>query len=141
MVKALEIVRFQIKKCSAVAIRHAEMSAKSPCWEQTEDGIKRWLLENVRVGERVVVRTIKGSSLRYELGRIIRLERGRFAVAKSQSAGLVDSSWSFYYSGRSCKNPRGSVRLVIPTPEVLEACAICVETGGFLPGSYVCSFR
>ena len=117
------------------------MTSKAPCFNQSEDGIRRWLLENVEVAIRVAMRTVKDGRLRYELGFVIRLERGRFAVAMPLSPGLVVSSRYFYYSGRSCKNPRGPVRLVIPTTEVVEACAMCVETEGFLPGSYECSFR
>ena len=115
------------------------MSPNTPCKDQSEDLVRTWLVENASVGAKVVIRTMKDGLLGYRLAQVTRVERGKLKVSalneKSDPGG-------FYFSGRSSVFRR-SVRLVIPTTEVLEACDICEQNGGFLPGepkTYICSF-
>ena len=109
--------------------------ADTPCAEQSEAAIGAWLNANVKFGVLVALRHTHGGMLRYERGEVVRLGRGRFQVAVLRKRGVVDkTSASFFYSGRSCLDPKGQTRLVIPTDAVLHACDVCDSTDGFLPG-------
>jgi hypothetical protein len=115
------------------------MSPNTPCRDQSEDLVRSWLLENAAVGARVVVRTLKDGLLGYEIAQIVAVERGKVKVGSLKRKADIGA---FYFSGRSSVFRR-SMRLVIPTKEVLQACEVCERNGGFLPGeprSYICSF-
>lgn len=121
-----------------------EVIARAPCWEQSEDKIRRWLRAHVELGADVVVRTTREGRLRYDRGRVVHLGKGRFDVALLSPSAVLEVSGAFYYSGRSCRSTRGNVRLVIPTLEVIEACAVSELYGDFLLGPrglWICSFR
>ena len=103
---------------------------KAPGAEQTDEAIEAWLRENVKVGSEVAVRHTQGGMYQYELGRVIRLGRGRFHVEIRQRDGtFVNTGASFYYSGRNCWHPKGQTSLVMPTPAVREAIEISERKG------------
>ena len=109
--------------------------ANTPCSDQTEASITDWLNANVKFGRLVVFRHTHGGMLRYERGEVIRIGRGRFQVAVKRKDGAVEkTSTAFFYSGKSCQDPKGQTHLVIPTDAVLEACDVCASKDGFLPG-------
>ena len=93
-----------------------------PCFGQTNDEIKTWLKENVKVGETVVVRNTQGGFLQYAAAKVVRIGKGRFEVDTLGEGNLSSAGTSFYYSGKNCWEPKGQTRLVIPTAQVLSAC-------------------
>lgn len=120
------------------------MNPKTPCSDQSEERIRDWLRTHVEPGTEVVVRTFRDDTLRYDRGTVVRLGNGRFEVMVLDAGESFKLSGSFYYSGRSCWNTGGKIRLVMPTPEVLKACSICERRSGYFPsrrGTWICSFR
>jgi hypothetical protein len=111
-----------------------EIRYNSPCADQSQEEIEKWLRANVALGTEVVVRHTQSDLLRYQRGRVVRLGRGRFEVATQQAGGTYSESGNtFYYSGRNCWHPKGQTSLVIPTPAVLEACDRCGPYGTLPP--------
>lgn len=109
--------------------------ANSPCAGQSADAIAAWLKEHVAISVEVVVRHTQAGMLKYEMGKVIRLGKGRFEVGmRSRNDIFAVSGGSFYYSGKNCWEPKGQTRLVIPTTSVLNACEVCAQNGGFMPG-------
>ena len=115
------------------------MDPNSPCHDQSAAGIEHWLRTEVRVGTPVVIRTMEKGSLHYQLARVVGLGNGRFEVDIEGKDPSSTSAKYFYFSGKSCRRYR-TARLVLPTEAVLQACRICESSGGFLRGTYRCSF-
>lgn len=112
-----------------------QRTANSPCAGQSADAIAAWLKERVALGVEVVVRRTQAGMLQYEWGKVVRLGKGRFEVGvRSRNGTFAESGDTFYYSGKNCWEPKGQTRLVIPTPPVFEACGVCEQNGGFMPG-------
>lgn len=85
---------------------------------------------NVRLDAEVVVRYAVGGRLRYERGRVVGVDSAVVRVAVRRRDGAYEPlRGGFYHSGQSRWNPAGLSHLVIPTPEVLAACAGCEESG------------
>ena len=120
------------------------MMSKAPCWDQSEARISSWVREHVHIDTPVVVGTIKDGRPRYDRARVTQLGRGKFQITLMTDGAPFKGAQAFYYTGRSCRNPRGATRLVIPTVAVLKACDVCMQNGGFLlgePNTYTFSFR
>ncbi len=93
----------------------------------------------------VVVRRIQDGLLQYERGVVLSLRPRNFNVGTQRRDGtFAETGETFDYSGRHWRNPKGPVRLVLPTPAVLKACDVCDFGAGSMPGdadSYTYSVR
>jgi hypothetical protein len=106
----------------------------SPCRDQSEKSIKKWLHSNVKVGAIVAIRRIEDGMLQYERAAVLSMRPKNFNVGVEQKDGtFARAGDSFDYSGRNWGNPRGPTRLVIPTQAVLAACGACQCGTLFLP--------
>lgn len=92
-----------------------------PCHGQTEDLVKAWLTENVRVGATVAVRHTQGGFLMYSKAKVVRIGIGRFEVDSLGPGHFSQAGLTFYYSGKNCVHPKGQTRIVVPTEAVLAA--------------------
>lgn len=92
-----------------------------PCFGQTAEEIEKWLRANVAIGTVVAIRNTQAGFLQYVPARIIRIGKGRFEVAREIRDSLSGAGNTFYYSGKNCWQPKGQTRLVIPSPDVINA--------------------
>ncbi len=117
----------------------------SPCKDQSEKSIKKWLHSNVEVGALVAIRRIQDGTLQYERAVVLSMRPKNFNVGTQEKDGTFASSGdTFDYSGKGWSNPTGPNRLVIPTQAVLAACDACEYGTSFLHGNnapYTCSVR
>jgi hypothetical protein len=122
-----------------------ERKPNSPCADQTEKSIKNWLRLNTKVGVVVAIRRMQEGMLQYQRGVVVSLRPRNFNVGIQLEDGtFAESGTTFDHAGRSWQDPSGPVRLVAPTPAVLQACDACHFGTQFLPGkpeSYVVSVR
>jgi hypothetical protein len=110
-------------------------SHRSPCSDQSAKSIKRWLASHVKVGAAVAIRRIQNGMLQYDRGVVLSVRPKNFNVGVEQRDGsFADAGETFDYSGRKWGAPKSSVRLVIPTQAVEEACIVCDFGAAFMPG-------
>ena len=106
----------------------------SPCSDQSDKSIKRWLRSNIKVGAVVAIRQMQDGMLRYERASVRSVRPKNFNVSAQKKDGtFAKSTLTFDYSGRSWRDPSGQTRLVVPTPAVLKACDACDSDNRFLP--------
>jgi hypothetical protein len=114
----------------------------SPCSDQSDKSIKRWLRSNIKVDAIVAIRQMQNGMLRYERATVRSVRPKNFNVSPQRRDGTFDESTiTFDYAGRHWREPAGQTRLVVPTPTVLEACDLCDFGSKFLPGKpgrYIC---
>jgi hypothetical protein len=118
---------------------------KSPCGDQSDKSIKRWLRSNIKVGAIVAIRRIQDRKLRYERAVVLSIRPKNFNVsALRRDQRVAESAETFDYSGRNWRDASAETRLVVPTQVVLEACDDCDFGAGSMPGdaqSYTYSVR
>jgi hypothetical protein len=117
----------------------------APCFDQSDKSIKKWLHSNVKVGVIVAIRRMQNGMLQYERGIVLSIRPKNFNVgAQLEDGTFPDSGIVFDHSGKSWHDPKGPVRIVVPTEAVLQACKVCKFGTAFLPGkpdSFVISVR
>jgi len=120
-----------------------ERKPNSPCGDQSEKSIKNWLRSNVKVGVVVAIRRIQDGMLQYERAVVLSVRPKNFNVGVQLSDGdFSESGITFDAAGRPWQASAGPIRLVAPTPAVLQACDACRFGTQFLPGkpeSYIVS--
>ena len=111
------------------------LSQRSPCADQSDKSIKRWLRSNIKVGAIVAVRRIQGRKLHYERAVVLSVRPKNFNIARlRRDQALADSPETFDYSGRNWRDPTAQVRVVAPTQVVLQACDYCDFGEESMPG-------
>lgn len=110
------------------------MPSRSPCSDQSQKSIKRWLGSHLKVGAAVAIRRIQDGRLQYERAVVLTMRPKNLNVGARQRDGTFAAGETFDYSGRKWGDPKSSVRLVIPTQAVEEACAVCDFGAAFMPG-------
>ena len=88
----------------------------------------------MKVGAQVAIRRIQDGMLQYQRAVVLTVRPKNFNVGAQQRDGTFAAGETFDYSGRRWGDPNGSVRLVIPTQAVEEACVICDFGAAFMPG-------
>jgi hypothetical protein len=108
----------------------------SPCHDQSQQSIKKWLRANVKVGTLVVIRRIQNGKLQYERAAVLSVRPKNFNVGVQQRDGTIAASGETYdWSGSNWRDPKGPARLVLPTATVLKACDVCEFGAAFMPGN------
>jgi hypothetical protein len=108
---------------------------KSPCGDQSEKSIKRWLRSNIKVGAMVAIRRIEDRKLYYERAIVLSVRPKNFNVATLQRDQTpADAHETFDHSGINWRSTKAPTRVVLPTPAVLEACDVCDFGTASMPG-------